>query len=108
MAFREPMARQRARTAYNSDGVTQRTVQVRAVTAMDTTVNRNMRNLKGRGKGTAAAVARLEETHRKAHSPHHTDVLCGAVNLLVCYVVSAGKQLPTFRRTVPIFHTKCR
>jgi len=96
------MARQRARTAYNSEGVTQRKVQVTAVTAIDTTGNRNVRNLKG--KGPEAAVARLEKTH----SAHHTDELCGAVNLLVCYVVSAGKQLPTFRRTVPIFHTKRR
>lgn len=71
MAFRESMALQRARTTYNGDGVTQRTVQLTAVTAMDTTVNRNMRNPKGRGKGRAAAVARLEETHT-AHRTAHT------------------------------------
>jgi len=105
MALREPMAHQRSRKAYSSDGVTQRTVQVTAVTAVHTTVNRKKRNLKGRGKeGTAAAVARLEETH----SAHHADEPCGAVNLLVCYVVSAGKQLTVFRRTVPIIHTKRR
>jgi hypothetical protein len=65
------MAHQTARTAYNSDGVTQRTVLVTAVTAMDTTVNRNKTNLKGRGReGTAAAVAHLEERHTAQRTPY--------------------------------------
>jgi len=76
------------------------------VTAMDAIVNRNKRNLQGRGKeGTAAAVAHLEETHTAQRTPytaHRTDELCGGVNLLVCCVVSAGKQLPTFRSSVPV------
>lgn len=68
-AFRVPKVHQTARTAYNSDGVTQRAVQVTAVTTMDTTGNGNKRNLKGRGKeGTAAAVAHLEEKHRTTHT----------------------------------------
>jgi hypothetical protein len=70
MAFREPKAHQTARTAYKSDGVTQRTVQVTVVPAMGTTVNGNKINLKGRGKeGTAAAVAHLE-THTALHTPY--------------------------------------
>jgi hypothetical protein len=50
MAFRKPVAPHRARTAYNSDGEARQTVQVPAVSAIDTTVNRNKRNLTGRGK----------------------------------------------------------
>jgi hypothetical protein len=71
MAFREPKAHQTARTAYNSDGVTQRTVQVTAVTVKGTTVKGNKRNLKARGKDeTAAAVAHLEETHTAQRTPY--------------------------------------
>jgi hypothetical protein len=65
MAFREPMAHQTARTAYSdSDDVTQRTVQVTAVTAMDTTVNRGKR----KRRNSSCSRTPGGHTHRTAHT----------------------------------------